>query len=53
MDVLQSTVRCNADYQYQKRAVPDVQDTEQERIGESTVRVRGEHRNGLVKSLPV
>ena len=30
MDVLQSTVRCNADYQYQKRAVPDLQGTEQE-----------------------
>ena len=29
MDVLQSTVRCNADYQYQKRAVPDPQGTEQ------------------------
>ena len=24
-DVLQSTLRCNADYQYQKRAVPDLQ----------------------------
>ena len=24
-DVLQSTLRCNADYQYQKRAVPDQQ----------------------------
>ena len=24
-DVLQSTLRCNADYQYQKRAVPDMQ----------------------------
>jgi len=23
-DVLQSTLRCNADYQYQKRAVPDL-----------------------------
>ena len=29
MDVLQSTVRCNADYQYQKRAVPDLQGTQQ------------------------
>ena len=29
MDVLQSTVRCNADYQYQKRAVPDLQGTGQ------------------------
>ena len=24
-DVLQSTLRCNADYQYQKRVVPDLQ----------------------------
>ena len=24
-DVLQPTLRCNADYQYQKRAVPDLQ----------------------------
>ena len=24
-DVLQSTLRCNADYQYQKRAAPDLQ----------------------------
>ena len=24
-DVLQSTLRCNADYQYQKRAVPDLE----------------------------
>ena len=30
MDVLQSTLRCNADYQYQKRAVPDLQGTELE-----------------------
>ena len=30
MDVLQSTIRCNADYQYQRRAVPDLQVTEQE-----------------------
>ena len=30
MDVLQSTVRCNADYQYQKRAVPDFEGAEQE-----------------------
>ena len=27
MDVLQSTLRCNADYQYQKRAVPDLKGT--------------------------
>ena len=30
MDVLQSTLRCNADYQYQKRAVPDLQGTDLE-----------------------
>ena len=29
-DVLQATIRCNADYQYQKRAVPDIPATEQE-----------------------
>ena len=29
-DVLQATIRCNADYQYQKRAVPDIIATEQE-----------------------
>ena len=28
-DVLQATIRCNADYQYQKRTVPDVPATEQ------------------------
>jgi hypothetical protein len=33
MDVLQSTLRCNADYQYQQRAVPDLQGTEQEPSG--------------------
>ena len=33
MDVLQSIVRCNADYQYQKRAVPDIHATEQEPCG--------------------
>ena len=27
-DVLQATIRCNADYQYQKRAVPDFQTKE-------------------------
>ena len=30
MGILQSTLRCNADYQYQKTAVPDLQGTEQE-----------------------
>ncbi len=30
MDVLQATVRCNADYQYQKRAVPDLHATGEE-----------------------
>ena len=29
-DILQAAVRCNADYQYQKRCVPDVDPSEQQ-----------------------
>lgn len=39
-DVLQATIRCNADYQYQKRTVPDVPATEQD--AESAVGVTTE-----------
>ena len=35
-DVLQSTIRCNADYQYQKRGVPELSGTEQKPVAASS-----------------
>ena len=52
-DVLQATIRCNADYQYQKRAVPDILATEQEPNAARRADTENEVRQGFIGRLLV
>ncbi len=50
-DVLQATIRCNADYQYQKRAVPDILATDQEANAAARADTGSEARRGFIGRL--
>ena len=47
-DVLQATIRCNADYQYQKRGVPDLSATEQEAAAASSAQTAADQARFLM-----